>query len=240
MRYIGCSGWYYDDWKERFYPEKLPKKDWLGFYARRFNTVEVNATFYRFPTEKLMKGWHEKELPKGFKFTLKGNKTITHIKKLKEARELVDKFYKLSNILKERLGAILWQFPPSLKIDLERLERFCKDLDPGFENVIEFRHKTWFVPEAYKILKKNKISYCIVSAPKLPETAIVTSKIAYVRFHGKNSWYDYEYSKKEMKSWAKVISKLKAKKTYIYFNNDYNAYAVKNALQLKNELEKIE
>jgi len=232
MKYLGCSGWYYGHWEGLFYPEGLAKNKWLEFYAKKFNTVEVNATFYRFPFPNMVKGWYNKT-SKDFKFTLKGNRLITHVKKLKDVKKLVNSFYKTADILKEKLACILWQFPPSLKLDLKRLDKFCKDLNTKYNNVIEFRHKTWYCKDVYKLLKKNRIGYCIVSAPNLPEDIKVTTKFAYIRFHGKKSWYGSRYSKKEMQEWAEIIKKLKVKDVYAYFNNDYNAYAVKNCLELK-------
>lgn len=232
MKWLGCSGWYYGHWERLFYPEGLARNKWLEFYAKKFNTVEVNATFYHFPYPNMVKAWYDRT-PKGFKFTLKANRMITHVKKLKDVKKLVDSFYRISDLLKEKLGCILWQFPPSLKLNLERLENFCNDLNTKYNNVIEFRHKSWYCEDVYKLLKKKKIGYCIVSAPRLPEDIQVTSKVAYMRFHGKSRWYAHNYSKKELQEWVKRIKKLKARNVYVYFNNDYNAYAVKNCLELK-------
>jgi len=232
MYFLGCSGWYYGDWEGLFYPEGMPKSKWLEFYATKFNTVEVNATFYRFPFPNMVKGWYDRT-PKDFIFTLKGNRQITHVKKLNDVKDLVNSFYRTADLLKEKLGCILWQLPPSLKLNLERLEGFCSDLDKDYRNVIEFRHSSWYCDEVYKLLKRNKLGFCVVSAPKLPEEAKVTSGFAYIRFHGKEGWYNYNYSHEELKRWADKIKLLKAKDIYCYFNNDYNAYAVSNCEVLK-------
>ena len=231
MKYFGCSGQQYDGWKGTFYPRELSKIKWLEYYATKFNTVEINYTFYRFPSEKSVKNWY-KRTPKNFKITLKGSRFVTHVKKIKNVKTPIKKFYKMSDLLKEKLGCILWQLPPMLKKDTERLEKFCKNLDPKYNNIIEFRNKTWFDKETYKVLKKNKVGYCIISAPKLPDDIQITSKTAYIRFHGRQ-WYNYNYSKKELNEWAKKIKKIKAKEVYCYFNNDWYAYAPKNCLVLK-------
>jgi len=231
MNYLGCSGWSYDHWIGEFYPKNIERNQWLIHYAKYFNTVEINMSFYRFPWPNMVKGWYNKT-PKDFKFTFKANRQITHIKKLKNVKTLINRFYKLTDLMKEKLGCILWQFPPSLRLDLKKLQKFCKDLNTKYNNIIEFRHNSWYCQDVYKLLNKNNIGYCIVSAPQFPEDVHVTSNIAYIRFHGKQ-WYRYDYSQKELKQWAKIVKNLKTKDVYVYFNNDFNAFAVKNCLQLK-------
>lgn len=235
MRYLlGTSGWYYDQWIGRFYPEGIEKREWLKFYSKCFNTVEINSTFYRFPFENMLKGWYNKS-PDNFVFTLKANRLITHVKKLKDIDSLLVSFYELADLLKEKSGPILFQFPPSLKKNTGLLSDFLKKLEKNRENVIEFRHVSWYCEEVYNILRKHKVAYCIVSAPKFPCDLQVTSNIAYIRWHGISSWYSYEYSKEDLEWWARQIKTLgkKCKRLYGYFNNDYNAYAVKNCLELK-------
>jgi uncharacterized protein YecE (DUF72 family) len=231
-RYFGCSGYYYGGWKGIFYPDDLKENKWLEYYSRKFNSVEINSSFYRFPFPNVVKGWYNKT-PDNFKFALKGNRNITHVRKLKNVRRLIKSFYRLSDLLKEKLGCVLWQLPPNLKMDLKRLDSFCKELDLGYNNVIEFRHESWYCKEVYRLLKDNKIGFYIVSAPKLPESVKVTSSVAYIRFHGKKGWYRYNYSRDELKKWAERIKKIRAKELYCFFNNDYNANAVKNCLVLK-------
>jgi uncharacterized protein YecE (DUF72 family) len=234
---LGCSGWYYKDWTGRFYPEGLAKNRWLQFYSEHFNTVEINNTFYRFPTEKQFKNWFNKT-PSNFVFTLKANRIITHRKKFQNTKDLVDRFYTLADMLNDRLGCILFQLPPRLHKDFELLKRIIEQLDLRRNNIIEFRHKSWFDEEVYGILRKNSIGFCSVSAPDLPRDLVATSRNAYVRFHGtSDKSYMHLYSNEELKAWSERIQKLKADKVFCYFNNDYQANAVTNCLQLKELLE---
>ncbi|MGK7390241.1 MAG: DUF72 domain-containing protein [Candidatus Cyclobacteriaceae bacterium M2_1C_046] len=230
--YIGCSGYYYKDWKGKFYPEKLPQKQWLPYYAEHFQTVEINNTFYRFPRASMFERWNE-ITPPDFKFTLKGSRFVTHIKKLKNIEESVLKFYDVAEILGDKVASFLWQFPPYLERDDELLKNFCSSLSSYIPQVIEFRHTSWFCEEIYDILEKYQVAYCIISAPgDLPEDLKVTSPLAYVRFHGKEDWYNYKYSEQEMSEWADKIASIDAEKILVYFNNDWNVNAVDNGLQL--------
>lgn len=236
--YIGCSGFYYNDWAGKFYPEELNKKKWLEFYAENFDTVEINNSFYRMPKETTVQGWYDRT-PENFLFTLKGSRYVTHVKRLKDVGESVAYFYHLADILAEKLGCILWQFPPSLKMDKERLVSFCKTLSPDYKNVIEFRHPSWFNEEAYDILRQYHTAYCIISAPAgLPEDTVTTADFAYIRFHGKTNWYDYNYSDEQLIHWKNEMENLNTPEVFVYFNNDYNIRAVENARFLKQLLAK--
>jgi uncharacterized protein YecE (DUF72 family) len=231
--YIGCSGYHYSGWEKKFYPEDLHKDQWLEFYTKHFNTVEINNTFYKMPTENSLKEWKNKT-PANFKFTLKANRYFTHLKKLKiddDFRNRLNSFTELTGNLEDQLGCILWQLPGNLHKNIPKLEKFCNLLNKDICHVIEFRHQSWFNEKVYIILKEYNISICILSAPgKLPEEVLATSDTAYLRFHGKNDWYNYNYSEEELKNWKKRISSLKeVSQFYAYFNNDQHAYAVDNA-----------
>lgn len=231
--YIGCSGFYYKDWKGAFYPDDLPQREWLIYYAERFGTVEINASFYHLPRRETLERWHN-ETPRNFRITLKGSRFVTHVKKLTDVEEPVDTFYELAALLKGKLGCVLWQLPGNLHRDDERLERFCDVLRDDFRNVIEFRHRSWFEEPVYDILSRRNVSLCIVSAPgDLPAVVRTTTDTAYVRFHGKERWYRYRYSSDELKEWGERIESLKARRIYIYFNNDYDLNAVDNARELE-------
>ncbi len=229
---IGCSGWIYPHWGGLFYPEGLPQRQWFDFYARVFNTVEVNATFYRFPTGKMVQAWHKKG-PAGFVFTLKAFRGITHLRKFRGTAELVRRFYAMGEVLGEKLGGFLFQLPPSLQYDRDLLLHILDQLDPRFANTLEFRHESWFREETEVILRERNVAMCIVSAPGLPEHVVVTAPHAFVRFHGKSAWYAYRYSRTELRSWARRLKDLPAERVFIYFNNDWNAWAPENALQLE-------
>ncbi|MEW6062945.1 MAG: DUF72 domain-containing protein [Nanoarchaeota archaeon] len=235
--YLGTSGWSYSDWEQKFYPSNFERSKWLNYYSVQFNTVEVNSTFYRFPFKNIVRGWYNKT-PKDFKFVLKANRLITHIHKLKNIEKYLKSFYALADLLKEKLAVILFQLPPSLKFDEKRLKDFLNTLNTKYKHAMEFRNSTWFNEECYKILKNYKVAYCIVSAPNLPVEPKVTAKFSYIRFHGVDNWYAYNYSNKELRDWAKIIRNLKCREVYAYFNNDYNAYAVRNCLHFKKLLER--
>lgn len=229
---VGCSGFYYKDWKGKFYPEDLPQKKWLAYYAKSFNTVEINNSFYRMPKESAVEGWYSQS-PEGFDFTLKGSRYTTHMKKLKEPEESVKRFYHMADALQEKLGCVLWQLPKNVHKNPEKLGHFCRTLRPEYHNVIEFRHNSWWHEEVYDMMQKYQVAFCILSAPdNLPDNLVETADFAYIRFHGTHNWYNHLYSTAEMKEWAGKIRSLKANKVYAYFNNDMNAHAVKNGQKL--------
>ena len=235
--YIGCSGFHYAGWRNRFYPGNLPKKDWLSYYSEHFNTVEINNTFYKMPEEKNLRNWMDKT-PTDFKFTIKANRYFTHQKKLTVDYDFRDRFHAFDETLKvlgSKLGCVLWQLPGNLHKNAAKLQDLVSLLDARTHHVVEFRHISWFDESIYSLLEKHKISFCMVSAPgNLPEEVISTAKTAYLRFHGKNNWYNYYYSEQEMEGWHKRLKKLKGPdRLYAYFNNDHNAWAVENARMLK-------
>lgn len=234
--FLGCSGWYYDSWKGRFYPEKLSKSKWLEHYSKHFNTVEINNTFYRFPNEKTVEGWHNRT-PEDFKITLKANQLITHRKRFKDTRSTINRFYNLAEILKDKLGCILFQFPPSKLKDIDFLKNAVEQLDFAKNNILEFRHPSWFDREVYDLLNEFEVGFCSVSSHDLPDDLIITSNIIYVRFHGIGAEkYRYLYSNEELKKWADKLKKSKSDNVFCYFNNDYEANAPKNCRMLQEML----
>lgn len=232
--YLGCSGWYYEHWKNKFY-HGLEKKDWFKFYVKNFNSVEINSTFYHVPKQSTVKSWAYKA-PDNFKYSVKVNRLITHYKKFNKTKSVLKEFYQLLKILGDKLGCVLFQLPPSIKFDKILLKKILNQLDFSFKNVIEFRHKSWWNNEVYDILKENNTTFCSVSAPSLPSDIIKTSNEIYYRFHGKQ-WYNYDYSEKELTKFAKSIKK-STKTVWVYFNNDYNSFAPYNCLTLKRIFEK--
>jgi uncharacterized protein YecE (DUF72 family) len=231
---IGTSGWHYNHWAGLFYPADLPKSKWLEHYAEHFDTVEINNTFYHLPKEQTFELWH-KQAPKNFLYTVKANRYITHIKRLKEAEEPLERFLKSVRLLKEHLGPILYQLPPSMHKDLDRLKAFLKVLPKKLVAVFEFRHESWFSEDAYELLKEFNAGFCIHDFVDVPR--IVTSDVIYLRFHGATGRYQGNYSKSALQDWAKWINDhIKGKKAvYAYFNNDAHAYAVCNAKTLKEQ-----
>jgi uncharacterized protein YecE (DUF72 family) len=232
-KYIGCSGFHYKDWKGRFYPESIRPDGWLGYYSEIFNSVEINNTFYKIPEVKTLRSWID-QTPPGFRFSVKASRYITHMKKLIDSKPHVARFYKSIDPLKKKLGAVLWQLPASFHRNDIRIEAFCRNLDNSFTNILEFRHISWFEKEVYTLLSAFDVSFCSISAPGgLPDVFEDSTSKIYLRFHGKEDWYRYNYSNEELDIWKNKIVKSSAKLCYIYFNNDYNAYAVENGIKMK-------
>jgi uncharacterized protein YecE (DUF72 family) len=233
---IGTSGWHYEHWKERFYPAGLPKSKWLLHYARHFDTVEINNTFYRLPKQQSVENWH-KQAPAGFLYTVKANRYMTHIKRLKDVSEPLVRFFDTVGLLEEKLGPILYQLPPNLHKDLDLLQSFIKLLPKKRIAVFEFRHDSWYSEDTYKLLKKSNAAFCIHDMPGKQSPRVVTADVIYIRFHGTAGRYSGNYSKSALQEWADWIKdNLRGiRRVYAYFNNDYNAYAVNNARQLKDQ-----
>jgi uncharacterized protein YecE (DUF72 family) len=231
---IGCSGFLYDHWRKNFYPEDLSRGYWLEYYSRHFSTVELNVTFYKLPERETFSKWYSSTTD-GFVFSLKGSKFITHIKKLKDCAEPVDAFFSRALLLKEKLGVILWQFPPSLTFDLDRLEDFLELLEPyEMKNTFEFRNKTWINKKVVDLMKKKNVSLCMADWPDFLDKLPLTAEFVYIRRHGQEGNYATAYSKEFLNKDAKrVKAYMRQKKdVFIYFNNDAFGYAPQNASEL--------
>jgi len=230
---IGCSGFYYREWKAVFYPKGLAQKDWFKFYCEHFNTVEINSTFYKMPTQKSFDKWY-KESPDDFLFTIKVSRLITHYKQLLACKQLLDDFYKAINEgLKEKLGCVLFQFSPKFDYTEERLNLLLQNLNPSFNNVVEFRHISWWDTEIFNRLEKNDIVFSGQSYPSaLPDNVIQNTETVYYRFHGKPILYKSEYELKIIQDFADQISK-STKQIFVYFNNTWGLGALHNSRQLQ-------
>jgi uncharacterized protein YecE (DUF72 family) len=234
MFFIGTSGWSYNHWSKIFYPEKLEKSKWLNFYSKYFNSVEVNSSFYRIPFENIVKSWYKKT-PDNFTFAIKGPKVITHKLKLKDVEEYLEKFIERVSLLNEKLKVILWQLPPSLKEDIPLIENFIKILPKNYKHAFEFRNKTWFDEKLFDALEENNIAYCISDSSRYKSLWIKTANFVYIRFHGPKNLYSSEYGE-QLTNYFNKIKQFNCE-SYIYFNNDFNGYAIKDAIRLKSLLE---
>lgn len=235
--FVGTSGWSYPHWQDVFYPDGLSQSKWLEHYAQFFNCVELNVTFYRLVQKKTFHNWY-KRTPDKFYFVAKGSRFITHIKKLKGIGESLALFIDNAKGLKEKLSAVLWQFPPGFKRDLKRLETFLKLLKKTkIRQAFEFRHQTWFDREVYALLKKYNACLCIAHSGHFPCVREITADFVYLRFHGGESLYSSDYSDRELKEWSDFAKSTK-KDIFAFFNNDAYGYAVKNALKFRGLLEK--
>lgn len=236
--YIGTSGWHYDHWRDIFYPAKLAKAAWLEFYARHFNTVELNNSFYRLPSENAFATWYHSS-PPDFTFAVKVSRFITHIKRLKNTGEALDNFITRARILSEKLGPLLYQLPPNLHRNDEVLEAFLSSLPQGMRHVFEFRHHSWLEEEVFAILHRYNVGLCVFDMPFLTCPLVATADFAYIRFHGSDELYASCYSDEELADWAEKLANLAAnlEAAYIYFNNDAEGFALRNAETLRSYLQ---
>ena len=242
---LGCSGWSYKEWVGVFYPDGKVGK--LSFYSKVFDTVEIDSTFYAYPSRGLVHGWAR--VPKqGFTFAAKLPKLITHGKLLslqEGAEEDLHRFLDLMKPLKDagQLGPLLIQLPPSFKHDPSRLEDFFTTLPRDQAFACEFRHPSWLASDTWMILEKYGVAAVVVDEPLLPPDVRVTADFAFIRWHGRGSrpWYNYRYSADELKPWVKKVEEVEkqAKVVYGYFNNHFQGYAVANCLQMLHLLGRI-
>lgn len=236
---VGCSGWNYDSWRHGvFYPDRLPARLWLEFYARHFDTVEVNATFYRLPTEKAVQRWVE-QTPDDFVFTLKLSRYVTHVKRLRDLRSSMELFYsRIEPLVRSpKLGPVLWQLPPTFKRDEARLAEALARLPPG-RHAFEFRHASWFAPEVMELLRAHGVALVIGDRPEVHsfQTHELTADWTFIRFHAGARGRRGNYSDTELREWADRIRSWRVREVFVYFNNDWEGFAPRNALWLKNLL----
>lgn len=237
---IGTSGWVYPHWQPDFYPKDLPQKKWLEYYSQNFGTVEVNSSFYYQVLPKTYKNWAQ-NVSKKFVFAIKGSRFITHIKRLKDPEEPLKNFFESAKLLGNKLGPVLFQLPPKMKADGERLKEFLETVQSvvwQYQDrslvAFEFRDQSWFSNEIYKTLGKYNAGLVIAdSGENWPMEEVVTANFVYIRFHGKDL-YSSDYPKKELERWSKKIKLWLSKglDVYGYFNNDSLGYAVENARTL--------
>lgn len=231
--FIGTSGWHYEHWRGLFYPEELAKRQWLDFYAQHFKTVELNNSFYRLPSEQAFVSWRE-STPRDFLFAVKVSRFITHIKRLRNAEEPLRTFLSRASFLQRKLGPLLYQLPPGMKRNEHVLEAFLEILPEGYQHTFEFRDESWVDSRIFDILKRHNVGLCVFDMPGFTCPAVATADFAYFRFHGSKGLYWSCYSDEELCAWAAKIRETSKnlKAVYVYFNNDAEAYAVRNATTL--------
>jgi uncharacterized protein YecE (DUF72 family) len=230
--YIGTSGWTYNHWIKVFYPPDCPKAKWLEFYAAHFRAVELNASFYRLPKAQTFVNWR-KRTPDDFLWALKASRYITHVRRLTEVAEPLERLYHAVEGLKEKLGPILFQLPPSLRFHEEVFGHFCSNLKKDRLHALEVRHASWEHQKAIDMLRDHNIALCASdTAGRYPYIEEDTASFIYIRLHGSQQLYASEYSEVELQAYAQKIRQW-AKDTYLYFDNDYHGYAVKNARRMQ-------
>jgi uncharacterized protein YecE (DUF72 family) len=231
--FVGCSGWFYWKWRGLFYPESLPTSEWFQYYASHLDTVEINASFYSWPTIANVKAWRRPPGNRDFIYTIKVCELITHIKRFKGTKTLVADFGMIADILGDRMGCFLFQLPPSHRYTKARLTAILSQLDPARRNVVEFRHASWWNETVYAAFRQTGTIFCSCSGPRLPDELIRTADDVYLRLHGPDRWYRHNYSNDELSKWAGRIQSSGAKRAWVYFNNDYEAYAPRNAAAMR-------
>jgi uncharacterized protein YecE (DUF72 family) len=235
--HIGCSGWNYEHWRGPFYPEDAPPKRWFEYYAEAFDTAEINNTFYQLPAAQTFKAWRA-QAPDGFIYSVKANRYLTHMKKLKDAKAPLRRFLDRARLLRERLGPILYQLPPRWRLNMERLESFLDLLPEDLRHVFEFRDQSWFVDEVFQLLEERGASFCAHDMPGLDIPRLALGSLAYVRFHGAKEKYRSGYPEPALRSWSGWMEQQSrsGRDVYVYFNNDAEAHAPHDALRLKEKM----
>lgn len=236
--FIGTSGYAYPHWRGPFYPERLPQREWLGFYADHFETVELNNPFYRLPKAKTFRSWRA-AVPKGFVFSVKASRYITHVKKLAAPAQPLRLLLGRARALGPALGPLLFQLPPGWGPNLERLDRFLETLSrqrmvPALRAVVEVRHPGWTEREVFTRLEKAGVALCLADWPGLPVSAPLTADFVYLRRHGAGIRYGGSYPEATLREDARLVRGWlrEGRDVYVYFNNDEAAFAVRDARRL--------
>jgi len=236
--WIGTSGWQYRDWRGTFYPEKLPQRRWLEFFASRFPTVEVNNSFYMLPKESSFERWRDETTP-GFLITVKASRYITHIRRLRDAGDAVDLFWSRTRLLGDKLGPVLFQMPPRFGADVDLLSAFLRLLPAELRRpAFEFRDASWETPDVYRALDRAGAAWVLPDRPGWRIPIVVTGGWSYVRFHqGGHGPRGSDYAREKLRRWAERIAGLGTDEVYVYFNNDPGGAAVRDAAVMMDLLE---
>ena len=231
--HVGCSGWNYASWRELFYPKGLPTNRWLEHYAQHFGTVEVNSTFYRLPNRDAVARWVT-QVPHDFIFTIKASRYLTHIKRLTDMEQGVARFYdRIEPLTRSRkFGPVLWQLPPNMKRDDDRLANALAALPPG-RHCFEFRDASWFVDDIYSLLREHDVALVIGDRPEVAkfQTREMTADWTFVRFHYGHRGRRGNYSVSELETWKRRVDQWRRNvEVFLYFNNDWEGFAIQNGL----------
>jgi uncharacterized protein YecE (DUF72 family) len=236
--HVGTSGWTYDHWLGRFYPREGGRESRLRQYARTFRSVEINATFYRLPTERAMRAWLA-ETPDDFVFAAKVSRFITHMKRLLDPEVHIPIFFGRIEKLGPKLGPLLVQLPPKFAVDFDRLRAFCDHLPPGHAYAFELRHESWWTEEVFAFLAKRNLAFCLFHLAGRETPEIVTAGLVYIRLHGPGAAYQGSYDDATLTRWRDRIEAWRAegRDVFNYFDNDERAYAAEDAKRLQDMLE---
>jgi uncharacterized protein YecE (DUF72 family) len=238
---VGCSGWNYDDWRGRLYPEGLARSRWLARYAELFETVEVNSTFYRLASRDAVARWVD-QTPDGFTFAAKASRYLTHVRRLREIEQGIHRYYEriMPLVESDKLGPVVWQFPANFRNEGDALERIATTLElvPAGRHCFEFRHESWFAEPVYALLRERGAALVIGDHPKWPfQARELTADWTLVRLHHGHRGRRGNYSASELDEWARRIARWRRRaEVFVYFNNDWEGFAVENAQSLKRRL----
>jgi uncharacterized protein YecE (DUF72 family) len=241
---IGCSGWHYAHWAGRFYPRDLPKDEWLPYYATRFDTVELNNSFYRLPAAEQFNAWSDM-VPSGFTFAVKASRYLTHFKRLIDPEEPLERLLSRALALGRHLGPILYQLPPGWVPDLARLTHFLELLPRrlpgvrGLRHVIEFRDQRGYASDVRACLARHRVALCLHDMAGSASPRVRVGPFIYLRLHGAGEKYGGGYSKRTLEAWAAWLSAVRRDgvDAFVYFNNDRDGHAVADARTLKHLLD---
>lgn len=233
---IGTSGWHYQHWRGPFYADRCPSSKMLDFYLQHFDTVEINNSFYKLPSEEVFSCWRQ-ATPGNFRFAVKASRFITHNKKLKDPENALDNFLPRAQALREKLGPILFQLPPKWRVNVQRLDEFLSVLPKGKRRfyAFEFRELSWLNEDVYEVLRCHNAAFCIYELAGFQTEKVVTADWTYVRLHGPGGKYQGSYSNEQLARWAAQITEWgkSLRGVYVYLDNDQSGYAAINALELK-------
>jgi uncharacterized protein YecE (DUF72 family) len=233
---IGCSGWQYQHWRGDFYPAQLPPARWLEYYAERFDTVEINNTFYRLPEAPTFASW-SRRAPRGFVYAVKASRYLTHMKKLKDPKDPLRRFFTRAARLDHTFGPVLYQLPPRWPLNLERLETFLRALPRTCRHVMEFRDPSWYATESLALLDRYRVALCLHDMPGSTSGRHVVGPFVYARFHGVQK-YGGSYSDTTLDEWAVWLANCArgGRAIYAYFNNDSGGHAPRDAVRLRDRI----
>jgi uncharacterized protein YecE (DUF72 family) len=230
---IGCSGWQYRHWRGRYYPHDLPTDRWLEYYAAAFDTVELNASFYRLPEADTFAAWAAR-VPRGFTFAVKASRYLTHLRHLREPAQPLMRLWSRADKLGEHLGPMLYQLPPRWGMDLDRLAMFLDAVPDARPQAIEFRDVSWYVPSVLELLERGPVALCLHDMRGSAPPPAPVGPLVYVRFHGPTGRYRGSYSPQFLTAWADRLVEwaTEGRPVYAYFNNDADGHALKDAVRL--------
>jgi len=238
---VGCSGWQYKHWRGDFYPNDLPQSQWFEYYAARFDTVEINNTFYRLPETSTFARWAQRA-PMRFLFAVKASRFLTHMKKLKDPEEPIARLFERMQPLGRHLGPVLYQLPPGWKLDRDRLEHFLQALPPGGRHVLEFRDPSWYADDVAVLLERYGVARCLHDMKGSATGQERVGPFVYVRFHGASGTYSGAYPADRLRRWSEWLNdeRRAGHDVYAYFNNDVGGHAPRDAVTLRSFLEESE